>query len=48
MMNPESVFEVILIQTGPSFFAFEPVLNALKTVPIPLSYIITSPPLKGQ
>ena len=41
--------EVVMLQTGPSFFAFEPVLAALKTAPIPLDDIIAQPPPKvGQ
>lgn len=40
----EEISEVILLQAGPSFFAFEPILNALKKAPIPLSHILTQPP----
>lgn len=41
----EEISEIVLLQAGPSFFAFEPVLNALKTAPIPLAHIITQPPI---
>lgn len=36
--------EVVLLQAGPSFFAFQPVLEALKNAPIPLRQYITLPP----
>ena len=39
------VSEVVLLQAGPSFFAFDPILKALKTAPIPLAHIIAQPPL---
>lgn len=35
--------EVVLLQAGPSFFAFHPVLEALKNAPIPLRQYITQP-----
>lgn len=35
--------EVVLLQAGPSFFAFHPVLEALKNAPIPLRQYITLP-----
>ena len=38
--------EVVLLQAGPSFFAFEPILKALKKASIPLEHIITQPPPK--
>lgn len=38
------ISEVVLLQAGPSFFAFEPVLDALKRAPIPLAHLITQPP----
>lgn len=37
--------EIILLQTGPCFFAYQPVLEALKKAPIPLSQYITQPPI---
>ena len=40
------ISEVVLLQAGPSFFAFEPILKALKRVSIPLEHIITQPPPK--
>eukprot|EP00210_Caulerpa_lentillifera_P007100 g6793.t1 len=38
--------EIILIQTGPCFYAYQPVLEALKRAPIPLSHYITQPPIE--
>ena len=38
------ISEVVMLQAGPSFFAFEPILKALKTAPIPLAHIIAQPP----
>eukprot|EP00210_Caulerpa_lentillifera_P007090 g6783.t1 len=35
--------EIVLLQAGPSFFAFHPVLEALKDAPIPLRQYITQP-----
>lgn len=35
--------EIVLLQAGPSFFAYEPILEALKDAPIPLSHVITAP-----
>lgn len=39
-----AVSEMILLQAGPSFFSVAPVLNALKTAPIPLCHQIAKPP----
>lgn len=36
--------EWVLLQAGPSFFAYEHVLNALKTCQIPLTEYILHPP----
>lgn len=38
--------EILLLQTGPCFFAYQPVLEALKKAPIPLSHYITQPPVE--